>query len=170
MRKFYPEPLTPEEFSPYGDVIAFPSMRAGAVANGGTALRFDGIAKIELMAQGGRPELSYFRVEPISLPHKCYEMERHPISSQMFIPIGNQRFLIVVALGEDEPDMSTLRIFMSEPNAGVNYFPGTWHHAVIAVDVRTDFLVLGRSKIHDDEDVDFVRLKPDQLFTIHPST
>ena len=81
-------------------------------------------------------------------------LERHPYSSQMFIPINCQkRWLIVVALpfsesesdvdcreeGRAGPDMSTLKAFMASENQGINFAAGIWHHPLIALESATDF-------------------------------
>ena len=83
-------------------------------------------------------------------------LERHPYSSQMFIPINCQkRWLIVVALpisesesehdvdcreeGRAGPDMLTLKAFMAHENQGINFAAGIWHHPLIALESATDF-------------------------------
>jgi ureidoglycolate lyase len=166
MRPVVPGPLTPEAFAPYGDVIDYPHSLTGKPANGGTALRFDGIAGLVLTAEGGTPELSYLRASPASLPFTCEALERHPLSSQLFMPVRSARFLVVVALGDLRPEAFTMRSFITEPGQGVNYAPGTWHHALIAIDRQTDFLVLGRSRARPEEDLDIFILDPEETFAL----
>lgn len=168
MRTIFPETISGATFSPYGDFIGWPDKGTGISANKGTAIRFDGIAGLALSAAGGHPELSYFRVQPASLPLVCHELERHPLSSQMFMPVGFGRFLVIVALGEEKPNLDTLRVFVTDGKTGVNYATGTWHHAAVALGDETDFLVLGRARKRSDEDVEFFTLPEGERFAVAP--
>lgn len=146
------EPLTSDAFAPFGTVIERPR-HGGFAANDGTALRFDDIAKLVLTAPGGRPLLSWMRVNPVALPFPCRKLERHPRSTQLFMPLRGQAFLVVVAAGE-EP--TSLRAFITNGAQGINYAVGTWHHAALALDAETDFLVLGHAS--ESPDCDFYNL------------
>ena len=139
------KPLSAAAFAPFGDVIATPD-REGVPANDGTARRFDDVARLELDRGGGRPCLSLFRVQPAELPIECTRLERHPLSTQAFVPVGAARFLVVVApAGGDAPDAAYTRAFIAADGRGVNYRPGVWHHPVLALDRETDFVVIGRA-------------------------
>jgi len=52
---------------------------------------------------------------------------------------GSSRYLVIVALGQDRPDPSTVRAFLSSTSQGITYYPGVWHHPLIALDQVTDF-------------------------------
>lgn len=67
-------------------------------------------------------------------------MERHPDSAQLFLPMGPARYLIVVALGDQQPDLSTLAAFLAQTPQGVNYYPNVWHLPLVAFDQVTDFI------------------------------
>ena len=41
-------------------------------------------------------------------------------------------FVVVVALGDDKPDLSTLRAFITNGEQGVNYHRNVWHHPLFA--------------------------------------
>ena len=145
--------LTPAAFAPFGDVIQAP-VNGGAAANQGTAQRFDDAVPLALTAHGGEPLLSLFRVQPVSLPVACTLMERHPLSTQAFVPLGERRFLVLVAPAKlAEPDALAVRAFLTNGRQGVNFRPGTWHHPVLALDTETDFVMVGRRDRGDDCDV-----------------
>ena len=73
-------------------------------------------------------------------------LERHPLSSQLFMPLDDASFLVVVAAkGADVIAPSAVRAFLTNGRQGVNYHAGTWHHPVIALDRGTDFLVVDRA-------------------------
>ena len=50
-----------------------------------------------------------------------------------------QRDVVVVALGGDAPDLSTVRAFLAAGTQGEGYRPGVWHHPLVALDTPIDF-------------------------------
>jgi ureidoglycolate lyase len=78
-------------------------------------------------------------------------MERHPLSSQAFIPMGQQPFLVVVA-PKGELDISKIDVFLASSNQGVNYHKGTWHHYCLALHQVSDFIVVDRGGAGDNCD------------------
>jgi ureidoglycolate lyase len=137
--------LTPQAFAPYGRVIAVPASEEGRAINGGNARRFDLLGDLQLDAAGGRPMLALFRAQARSFPHAVAEMERHALGSQSFVPLGERRFVIVVApAGEAPMQAGELAAFATDGLQGVVLAPGTWHHALLAVDAG-DFVVIERA-------------------------
>lgn len=131
--------LVPASYRPYGDVIA-----AGAEsrsANAGTARRYDRLAALENLRPGNAtPNLCLFRVAPATTnPFVVRMLERHPHSTQAFIPMGAERYLVIVCNGGGTPDLSTLKAFLATGAQGISYKPGTWHHPLVALDRKTDF-------------------------------
>ena len=144
-----PRALSREEFAPFGQVI-----EAGEgnnfLVNDGTAMRFHDLARIDVSEDHGHPCVSIFRAQARSLPLRLTMLERHPLSSQAFVPMGQARFLIIVALAGDQPRKP--QAFVSSGHQGINYNRGTWHHPLIALDAQTDFLVMDRSGPGDNCD------------------
>jgi ureidoglycolate lyase len=70
-------------------------------------------------------------------------MERHPLGSQAFLPLGVVSYLVVVAPA-GEFDASKLRAFFTRGWQGVNYAQGVWHHPLIVLDDVADFIVVDR--------------------------
>lgn len=56
-------------------------------------------------------------------------LERHPFSSQTFIPLLCTAYLVVVApqVADGGPDLSGLRAFAGDVDTGVHYAAGVWH-------------------------------------------
>jgi len=137
-------PLTADAFRPYGDVI-----EAGerfAVINRGTTRHYSDLARIDVNAQDGRPRVSVYHVMPYDMPLVVAMLERHPLSSQLFMPLDDAPFLVVVAAKDSDALVpSAVRAFLTNGRQGVNYHAGTWHHPVIALDRETDFLVVDRA-------------------------
>ena len=138
------EPLHAHSFVPFGDVIEASSAAHVLGINEGYAQRFDDLARLDVMQLGGRPLLSLFRARPRELPLQLRLVERHRLGSQAFVPLGGQRFLVVVAAPGPAPDLAQLRCFMAAPGQGVNIAAGVWHHPLLALDAGGDFLVIDR--------------------------
>lgn len=133
-------PLTPEAYAPYGEVIA---ARADAprVANHGTAQAWDGLATLASTRPDAVTSAALFRCAPHQDPHlEVRWLERHPASTQLFAPLGGGRYLLVVARGGDQPDLSTLAAFVAEGACAITYAPGVWHHPMVALDAALDFV------------------------------
>ena len=140
------EPVEAEAYRPYGDVIeAARPGAAAAAANQGTADRYDRLVDLVDKRPGkARPNLSVFRCAPVrEIPVPVTLLERHPHSTQVFLPLSESaRFLAVVALGGDEPDLSTLRAFLVAGPRGVSYRPGVWHRPMTVLGRETDMACL----------------------------
>lgn len=146
------EPLEAHAFAPFGDVIEAGGGARHWTINEGFAERYDDLARLDTLRDGGRPVLSLFRARPRTLPLQLRLVERHLLGSQAFMPLMSQRFLVVVAAAGAAPDAKELRCFLTRPGQGVNYAAGTWHHPLIALDEGGDFLVIDRGGSHAAED------------------
>jgi ureidoglycolate lyase len=161
------QPLTASAFAIFGDVIEANSADAFLI-NDGRAQRFHDLAKIEVSANDGHPLISIVRSEPSRFPLTLRKVERHPLGSQAFIPLGNIPFLIVVAPSTKEGLPGMPRAFLSNGDQGVNYKAGIWHHSLIALNVTTDFLVVDRGGVGNN--CDEIELKQEIIiehFDIH---
>jgi len=149
------KPLTAEAFAKYGDVIEVDSKEPIGI-NYGYTERFHDLAKIDATADGGRAGVSIFRSRPLPMPISIKIMERHPLSSQAFMPLSNEPYLVVVAPA-GEFDESSIEVFLAQPGQGVNYAAGTWHHFCLALNKPSNFLVVDR--IGNGHNCDEVELK-----------
>lgn len=131
-------PLSQEAFSAYGDVIET-QQRDFFHINNGTVERYHDLALVEILEQD-RTLISINRAQPANLPLTIHELERHPLGTQAFIPMKGEVFVVVVALGDDKPDLSTLRAFITNGEQGVNYHRNVWHHPLFARAARHRFL------------------------------
>lgn len=148
------EPLTRAAFAPFGDVIDTEAARAVYPINAGTAMRFHDLADIDTQTNGGRAVVSLFRAQPRVLPFEVRLIERHPLGSQAFIPLSDAPYLIVMS---ESPEQRP-RAFRAGPGQGVNYRRGAWHHALIALERVSDFLVIDRAG--PGENCDEVAMEP----------
>jgi ureidoglycolate lyase len=147
--------LTRDSFRTYGDVIQVAESRHYTI-NQGWAERYADLAEIDLLDSDGKPNVGIVRAEPRPLPLKVKLMERHPKSSQLFIPLVPRPFLVLVAPPGDPLKPENLIAFKTMAGQGINYRRGVWHHPLIALDQSTDFLVVDRHA--KDENCDEVSL------------
>lgn len=136
------EPLTKAAFAPFGDVIeatpgAFYHINAGMVE------RYHDLATVDAQANDGRAGISIMRAKPYTLPLQAKFLERHPLSSQAFVPMQQTTFIAVVAPRGDTVDIASVRAFVAKPGQGVNYAPGVWHHVLLSTE-PCDFVVIDR--------------------------
>lgn len=156
------QPLSAAAFAPFGQVLQVPVEGPAAVPraiNGGNALRYDLLPQVPLTAEGGVPTLAIFRAQARSFPLAVTEMERHVLGSQAFVPLGTQRFVVVVAGAQTACAAQDLRAFVTDGRQGVVLAPGTWHHALLAVE-GGDFVVLERRGPQVDCDVHAMPVPP----------
>ncbi|MBI4057157.1 MAG: ureidoglycolate lyase [Elusimicrobia bacterium] len=132
--------LTPQNYKSYGSVIS--AHGPSVSANMGTAKRFNHLTKVaNLRPKRAKLNVCLFRCRPHrKFPITIKLLERHPFSTQVFIPMtGAKRYLVVVSLGKEKPDLNSLSAFIATGSQGISYKPGVWHHPLIALDKPTDF-------------------------------
>lgn len=184
--------LTAEAFAPFGTIITSPlpiSVTSipttppanTAFANQNTALKYPNISPVTstycLSPSGipAHPRTSLFccfsRALRTSQNQSIFDvrvLERHPFTTQSFVPISSPtpaktRALIIVAptLSSPDPpsaltpyfpqynwkqggppDTKNLKAFVAEPGVGVTYGVGTWHAPMVVFgEGRVDFVV-----------------------------
>ncbi len=136
-------PLTREGFAPFGDVVST-RPDGGTGANQGTALRFDHAAALQNLRAHAAPNLAVFQSAPQPLPFTVRLLERHPHSTQVFLPLVCARFLVCVAPDDADggPDLSRLQAFVAGAGQGICYRAGVWHHPIIALDAPAELAML----------------------------
>lgn len=139
------QPLTSENFAPFGDVIACQGNDYFHINDAHTE-RYHALVTTEIIGDA-KAGISIFRnIQSTNIPFKISMLERHPHGSQAFIPMQGQKFLVVVApnLNADQPDISNLQAFITNGSQGVNYRAGTWHHPLLTLESPSDFAVVDR--------------------------
>jgi len=143
MKSIAARPLTQDAFALYGDVIEIGPDRTSHFINGGTTERFHDLSTAVAFGEDARVIISMARARPFEPPITLDMMERHPEGSQAFVPVATARFVVTVAPDENgrpgEPEA-----FLAAPGQGINYFRGTWHGVLTALDNVTDFLIVDR--------------------------
>jgi len=133
-------PITAEAFAPYGELLA-PRPQPTRMINRGRCERHHALAVVE--RGGGEAILSVFRSEGVTLPYVCDLLERHPLGSQAFMPLGGEPWMSVVAPDEDGQPGAPLA-FIVPAGVGVNLRAGVWHGVLTPLGGSADFLVVDR--------------------------
>ena len=141
MRLLSPAPLTREAFAPFGDVVEMEGS-APITINQGFAQRFNDLAHVDVTMESGSTNVSLFLGEPRPRPIEIKLMERHPLGSQMFMPLQDRPWLVLVA--EDVHDFASYRAFTATGRQGVNYARNVWHHPLLVFDAGSRFLIVDR--------------------------
>jgi ureidoglycolate lyase len=145
-------PLTEEGFAPFGDVLSIPLSPGRRYAE----------AALSNGRPGARPSLSIVLREAAPPgPVVARIMERHPFSSQSFVPMGPGRFLVMVAphAPAGGPDMRRARAFVAAPGQGVTYAADVWHHGLTVLGSPLGFGVfMWRDGTQGDEE--FAEIAP----------
>ncbi|SCU87247.1 LAME_0D09340g1_1 [Lachancea meyersii CBS 8951] len=156
------QPLSLDQFKNYGSIIS-PDEEVSKLgdqtkgANQGTAIKVLKVSQNQnlfpddcgikashwnLFRSFPRPHLQRaFTESPTNtiVEHSISVLEKHPYSSQTFVPMGRAAkaiaYIVVVALSNEqgEPDLSTLRSFTCKGTQAVTYGAGVWHAPMIVV-------------------------------------
>ena len=133
--KIIAEPLTADSFSEFGEVILRPP----------EGVRQYYSELLENTRTDARVDLYLTSIEPVDeLPLQATLMERHPFSSQTFLPLKASRYLVIVAPegGEGGPDLAGVKAFVAEGDQGITYRCGVWHHDMTVLDETAVMAVL----------------------------
>lgn len=135
-------PLTAGAFAPFGDLIEARGTPSFAF-NGGMADRFHDLARTEVVGEGARLGISIGIAQAYALPLELSLVERHPLGSQAFVPLGGDPFLVAVAPDEGGRPGRPLA-FLTGPGQGVNYMKGVWHGVLTPLGRTASFLIVDR--------------------------
>ena len=192
------QPLNTSDFNPYGSIVSPEEEVAKASdsaknANQGTAIKILQVSSVQNTFPRPysicTPNWNIFRCFPqqnlkreiISdssdhITHNFKVLEKHPYSSQTFLPMGYPEnkigYLIIVALPDStgEPDLATLKAFTCKGTQAVTYGAGIWHAPMIVVGEvdYLDFAVLIHELLDSDKpEMDCVeRLYPENELTV----
>lgn len=157
--------LSHEAFAPFGHMIACPGHGSSRTVNEGSAERWDDQVQLTSTRPGARLNVATFQSQPRPLPFAIRTLERHPCSTQMFLPLTAGRYVVVVAEGHDAVP-GKLHAFMARGGVGVAYAPNTWHHTLLVLDSPAAFSCM----VWEDgsaDDCEVVELDPAAQHWLH---
>jgi ureidoglycolate lyase len=133
------EPLTKASFAPFGDVIEFEGVQHYPI-NQGFAERFNDLARVDVGT--GEVNISIINAVVRPKPIALKLMERHPLGSQIFYPLQDRPWLVVVCV--EPQDHKSFRAFAATGRQGINYARNTWHFPLLVLEDQSRFLVVDR--------------------------
>jgi ureidoglycolate lyase len=136
------QPLTRENFAPFGDVIDARGDNHYPI-NGGNTERYHALARPEATGPGSHVLISIGKATAYELPLTLAMVERHPLGSQAFMPLSPRPFLVVVC-HDDNGRPGEPHAFMTQPGQGVNYPRNRWHGVLTPIGDAQDFLIVDR--------------------------
>ena len=134
------EEISSSAFKVFGYVIDI-SGKPDKIINQGLCGRYHDRATLDF--SDGRAGVSLFKAEPRTLPFELQMVERHPDGSQIFIPMSENGFLVIVAHNENGLPTSP-RAFLTHPGQAVNFFRGIWHGVLTPLSEPGLFAVVDR--------------------------
>ncbi|XQU08089.1 ureidoglycolate lyase [Halomonas sp. LY9] len=137
------KPLTADAFAPFGDVLDARTSASYPI-NAGRTQRHHDLAKVETFGDNAHTLINIFVSQPVSLPLSLTFLERHPQGSQAFMPLHQERFIIVVAPPGETIALDEVQAFVTDGRQGVNYRAGTWHAIQSVLEREGEFLVVDR--------------------------
>lgn len=128
-------PLVVEAFAPFGQVL---------MGRGPGPERQPFAARVENLRTDARANITFMRVGLAAVPIRIAELERHPHSHQMFVPLNGTRHMVAVCPAADDggPDLSALAVFTAEGSQAVNYNAGVWHAPRMVLDGPGEFIMM----------------------------
>ncbi len=150
------KPLEAASFSKYGQVIGGPA----ELADINNVQRWANISIPDF--QDGQPvfDILYSNLRPLAVA----KLERHRNSTQTFIPLCGNPFLVVVGdaslagSSADGVDPARLEAFVSNGKQGITLSVGVWHGSPLPIGGLINFVILHRSP-DVDLDAELVPLK-----------
>lgn len=154
--------LNPSAFASYGGVISSNVLTPQTVyVNGGTARRTPEVvptdnrydeapskkpAKVVLNASlagprevspwsGGTEKEGEEEHGEAKRVFRFKMLEKHPYTTQSFVPMGGDvKYLVVVTDGDEKPNLKGLKAFVARQKQGVCYGVGVWHAPMAVID------------------------------------
>lgn len=134
--KIEAQPLDPETFKPFGEVVQ-PGLGAVKTIRDGTVRLSRPEASLRHEADAEIAAVEFYECAATDAPLVATKVEHHPHSMQLFAPMQSARWLVVVW-----PDglESTPAAFVAQPDQAILYHPGIWHHGIVALDRPAQFI------------------------------
>lgn len=134
--------LNQADFAAYGEVIEKPGAESFLI-NNGNCRRHHALAVADIAGQGGKVGISIFSGQPYELPLDLAMVERHPLGSQAFYPLGDHNWLVIVCDDDDGTPVDP-QVFLASPDQGISLNRGVWHGVLTPLETASDFIVVDR--------------------------
>ena len=156
------EEITKEKFSKFGDFINPYSVESTNINLNTTKSYFD-LANIDIDGEDKRVRLNLFEAKKRIFPLQIDMLENHPFSSQVFLPLGNHPFIVVVCPANEKPNLNDLNLFRVNNGFGINFKPRVWHFPLISIE-NAKFITI--DKKNDEGNLEIYNFVDSEVFSI----
>lgn len=127
--------LDPSEFAPFGQVLG---------AGGASETRQEFAGRLANGRAAALANLAFIRNPPNVSPLRVPALERHPHSSQLFVPMRGTRYLVVVCppTADGAADLPRIAAFIAGDGQAINYDVNVWHAPNRALAGPGEFVML----------------------------
>ena len=160
--KYIIDKITNINFNEFGDFINPYEKKAEDINTNTTKSYFD-LANIEILGEDKNVRLNLFDAKKREFPLMIDMLEKHPFSSQVFFPLGNNPFIVVACPANEKPNLNHLSIFKVDNGFGVNFKPRVWHFPLISID---DAKFITIDKKNDEGNLEIYNFSNDEVFSI----
>ncbi|WP_207479187.1 ureidoglycolate lyase [Arenibaculum pallidiluteum] len=169
MRELAAVPISAAAFAPFGHVVGSAGA-TGRSVNEGRGLRYDAPAGLILDGPGTMPVVAVYAMAASRVPVLVRSFERHPLSSQLFVPTTAGRCLVVVTESDvaGGPDPARARAFVATRGQAFNYAPGVWHAPIFAIGAPGELVMVMGQAVEPDRDCEVLSL--DEPILVHDAT
>lgn len=150
--------LSPENFGAYGVAMSVEGLRnqqgvTVQTANQGSATKLARVGEMvnKYPLGDARTYWDIFQCGRVANKwhgnkYRCVVLERHPYTSQTFVPMGvrsDNAYVVICAPDVGgKPDWTRVEMFVASGDVAVMYHPGTWHAPMVVVEDTIDFMVI----------------------------
>ena len=132
-----PAPLINDTFAPFGDVIESDGADHFSINRGFTE-RHNDLASVDVHIEDVSANISLLIKTQRPAPIAIRMMERHPLGSQIFFPLQDHPWLVVVCT--DPKIASSYRVFCADGRQGINYALNVRHHPLLVLENESRFI------------------------------
>ena len=155
--------ITKENFLKYGELITTSNNQSKS-GNANTAQFYFDLAKIEILGKDTNARLNIIKTTKRNFPLKIDMMEMHPYSSQVFLPYGRTKFIVLVAPGFDKPDLTKIECFVVSNGDGINFNAKIWHCPLTST-LDESFIMI--DKKDSKENISIYNFSENEIFNLN---
>ena len=161
--KIYFKEITKDNFSLYGDLISIRNKISEDINKNTTQSFFD-LANIEILGEDINARLNIFNAKKRIFPLNIDMLEMHPLSSQVFLPMSNSDFIVLVAPISPKPDLNKIEIFKVSNGDGINFKTCVWHFPLISIQ---DAKFITIDKKDSEKNIDIYKFNENEKFILN---
>ena len=155
--------ITKDNFALYGDVITIKD-KSSEVINNNTTQSFFDLANIEILGEDNNARLNIFNAKKRIFPLDIDMLEKHPLSSQVFLPMSATDFITLVTPINIKPDINKIECFKVSNGDGINFKSHIWHFPLISIQ---DAKFITIDKKDADKNIEIYKFTENEKFILN---